>query len=145
MTIDTSGKWWKGSSSKDIASYLEALFEDSYPIHEHRLSVCECGSNEFSLHWIPDEGAARRTCAKCAKKHFICDSKENWEGRPKKNKCVECKSDIANIGVAFSLREDKSDVRWIYVGYRCANCGVLGSPADWKIDYGPSLGLMTQV
>ncbi len=144
MTIDTSGKWWKGTSAHDIAQYLEELFEESYPIHEYRQSVCECGSEVFSLHWIPDEDVARRTCAKCRKKHFICDSREFWEGRPKKYKCIECHSVETNVGVAFSMDDDKTAIRWLYVGNRCTNCGVLGSVADWKIGYEPSLNLLTQ-
>lgn len=144
MTIDTSGKWWKGTSPQDIAPYLEALYGGSYPIHEHRSSVCNCGSEVFLLHWIPDEGAVRRTCAKCGKKHFVCDSEEHWQGRPKKFKCVECTNGVANLGVAFSLYDDKNSIRWIYVGYRCSTCGVLGSFADWKVGYEPSLDLLSQ-
>jgi hypothetical protein len=144
MTIDKSGNWWKGTSPQDIAAYLEQLFAESYPIHEHRLSVCECGSEVFSLHWIPGEDAVRRTCAKCGEKTFVCDSEESWEGKPRKYKCVECKSEKANLGVAFSLYDDMSDIRWIYVGYRCENCGVLGSFADWKVGYSPSLNLLSQ-
>lgn len=144
MTIDTSGNWWKGTSPRDIAEYLEALFEESYPIHEHRLSICGCGSEIFMLHWLPNEGAVRRTCAHCREQRFVCDSEENWEGRPKKFKCVECKHDQANVGTAFSLNEDKRAVRWIYVGVRCGKCGCLGSIADWKIGYEPSLDLLSR-
>jgi hypothetical protein len=144
MTIDKSGKWWKGSAPQDIAPYLTELYAGSYPIHEHHLSVCDCGSEVFFLHWIPDEGAVRRTCTKCGKKYFVCDSEESWEGRPRKFKCIECKSVEANLGVSFSLYDDKSNIRWIYTGYRCVTCGVLGSFADWKIGYGPSLHLLSQ-
>jgi hypothetical protein len=35
-------------------------------------------------------------------------------------------------------------VKWITVGTRCAACGVLGSPVDWKIDYGPTDHLLRQ-
>jgi len=144
MTIDKSGIWWKGSSTKDIAPYLKELYADSYPINEHRLSVCSCGSEVFFLHWIPDEGAVRRTCARCGEKHFVCDSEENWEGRPKRFKCSECKSAEANFGVSFSLYDDRSAIRWIYTGCRCTTCGVLGSFADWKVGYAPSIQLLLQ-
>ena len=86
----------------------------------------------------------RRTCSQCQEQRFICDSEENWPGRPKKYKCVECKSEQANIGIAFSLYDDKSAIRWIYVGVRCQKCGCLGSVADWKVGYEPSLSLLNQ-
>ncbi len=145
VTIDTSGKWWKGSSSQDIETYLKELYAESYPIHEHRLAVCECGSDVFSLQWIEDEGAVKRTCIKCSADHFVCDSEEAWEGRPRKFKCVGCKSNAANLGVSFSLYEDRSAIRWVYVGHRCAACGVLGSFAEWKVGYAPSIDLLSRV
>lgn len=145
MAIDRSGKWWKGNSPEDIFVYLDQLFADSYPIHEHRLAVCPCGSEVFSLCWIPDEGAVKRICGQCGTKHFVCDSEENWDGRPKKFKCIECKSDKTNLGVAFSLYENRNAIRWIYTGCRCTNCGVLASFADWKIACEPSIHLLSQV
>lgn len=144
MSIDTSGKWWKGGCPHDIAEYLAALFAESSPIHEYRPCICICGSESFLVHWIPDEGAVRRTCAHCRQQQFVCDSEEHWTGRPRKFRCVECKSDQANLGVCFSLDEDRGAVRWIYVGVRCTHCGCLGSIADWKVRYGPSLGLLSQ-
>jgi hypothetical protein len=50
---------------------------------------------------------------------------------------------LYELGVAFSLFED-GEVRWITVGVRCARCGILASPVDWKIDYGPSRHLLSQ-
>lgn len=93
MTIDTSGKWWKGSSPQDLEEYLRTLSSESYPISEFRLVQCECGSERFLLEASSEEEVARRTCAACGKAHFICDSGEYWsEARPKKYKCVTCKS-----------------------------------------------------
>jgi hypothetical protein len=57
-------------------------------------------------------------------------------------KCVTCKSDIANVGVVFALYEDRGAIHWLYVGERCASCGVLGSMVDWKVAYEPSLHLL---
>jgi hypothetical protein len=37
------------------------------------------------------------------------------------------------------------EVRWITVGVRCASCGVLGAPVEWKIDYAPTAHLYAQV
>ena len=146
MSIDTSGKWWKGSSPDDLEEYLRALSEEGYPIDDFRLSQCPCGSNRFLLEVNVEEGLARRVCERCGTKHFICDSEENWSPnvQMRKFKCVTCKSKIANVGVGFSLYEDKQAVRWLYVGERCAECGTLGSMVDWKVGYEPSLQLIDQ-
>jgi hypothetical protein len=145
MAIDKSGKWWIGSKPEEIAEYLDALSEDSYKIHEFRLAHCDCGSLEFRLDASNHDGVARRICAHCKKEHFICDSKKFWdEAEPELWKCVECESETANIGVGFSLYDDRQDIHWLYIGVRCARCGVLGCFAGWKIGYGPSLQLMDQ-
>ena len=141
MTIDDSGKkWWTGSDPLDIGDYLSALSAESYAISEFRLALCTCGSNRFFLKWLPD--GAQRTCADCGSANFIGDSEENWEGKPKTYKCVGCRSPHANVGVGYSLYEDRSAVRWLFVGVRCSQCGILGCVADWKIGYEPSLQLL---
>lgn len=145
MTIDTSGEWWVGSEPGDIKGFLEAYTEDEYLSDEFRLSKCTCGSVEFQLEADDEEGAAKRICAKCGSEHYICDSEEYWEdAEPETWECVECGSKSANIGVGFSLYEDKGAIRWLYVGERCSKCGVLGCFAGWKIAYEPSLQLMEQ-
>ena len=40
--------------------------------------------------------------------------------------------------MAGFIRRDSGSVKWVYIGSRCANCGVLGSFLDWKIDYEPT-------
>ena len=144
MTIDTSGKWWTGSSPSDVGEYLRALSASGYPVTEFRQARCHCGHECFSLAVEQDEGIARRTCEKCSAEHFICDSGEHWTSklRLKKLKCPTCRSMIANVGVGFALYEDRQSVQWLYVGHRCAGCGTLGSMVDWKVGYEPSLQLL---
>ena len=144
MAIDTTGKWWIGEQADDLKEYLEAYSAETYPTTEFRLSKCDCGSLEFRVEADDDEGVARRTCVKCRKKQFICDSGEFWEdAEPESWKCVECKSRSANLGVGFSLYDD-GEVRWVYLGVRCSKCGVLGCFAGWKIGYSPSRHLLDQ-
>ena len=101
MTIDTSGKWWKGSTPEDLEEYLCALSAGGYQTTEFRLSKCQCGGIRFFLEVESDEGVAKRRCEKCGIEHFICDSKEHWEEglKTKKFKCVTCMSKVANVGV----------------------------------------------
>lgn len=146
MAIDTSGKWWKGSRSGDVEPYLRAYTEDGYPVGPYRLCKCACGSDRFYLEVQDQDCAARRQCEACGAQHFIADSAEHWvaKGRTKKFKCI-CQSKVANIGVGFSLYADGTAIRWLYIGERCAECGVLGSMADWKVGYEPSLQLLDLV
>jgi hypothetical protein len=147
VTIDTSGKWWVGSSAQDIDEYLQAYSSDGYKTNVFRLAKCQCGSTEFELEADDDEGVARRTCVACCAVHFICDSQEYWEDASlQKWKCIECKSTIANVGVGFSLYEDDpKGIRWLYVGERCAKCGVLGCFAGWKVAESEALHLLGAV
>jgi hypothetical protein len=144
MSIDTSGKWWVGTGAQDMEEYLKAYSAQSYKVQEFRLSKCACGSLEFQLDADDDSGVAKRTCAKCKQEHFICDSEEFWEeAEPQHWKC-DCGSAATNVGVGFSLRESGGEIRWLYVGCRCAKCGCLGCFAGWKIDYAPSRQLLEQ-
>ncbi len=147
MSVDTSGKWWVDSDPSDIAEFLEAYSSDSgYKTEVFRLSRCKCGSVQFLLEADDNEGTARRSCVKCKAEHFICDSGEYWEdSEPEKWRCVECKSIHTNVGVGFSLYPEDKEVKWLYVGCRCAKCGVLGCFAGWKVAYVPSRHLFEQV
>jgi hypothetical protein len=134
-------------TAEDLREYLRAYSAEAYPIDEFRLARCGCASVEFKLEADDNEGVARRTCAKCKKHHFICDSEEFWgDADPTAWKCIECQSAVTNIGVGFSLYDAvEQDVRWVYIGVRCAKCSVLGCFAGWKVGYGPSRELMDQV
>lgn len=144
MAIDTSGKWWKGSSFEDVAEYLRLYMEDSYPIGKVAQSVCACGSTTFTLRTDPTDGCAQRICTVCKKKTLICDSEEYWEdASPRKVRCP-CKNDTFEVGVGFSFREGEEDIKWVTIGHRCTACGILASSADWEINYSPSLQLLDQ-
>ncbi|WP_206072821.1 hypothetical protein [Mesorhizobium temperatum] len=99
----------------------------------------------FSL--MPDdEGVARRTSTVCATEHFICDSQDYWdESEPERLVCIECESEVANVGVGFSIYPARGGVRWLYVGYRCSACGVLGCFAGWKVGTLDSMILLDNV
>jgi len=135
MSIDTSGKWWVGSEPADVRGFLEAYAEEGYEVHQFRLSTCKCGSVEFHLRADDDEGVAQRVCASCKAEHFICDSGEYREdAKLAPWRCIECKSKVCNIGVGFSQYPDSpTSIKWVYIGERCAKCGILGCFAGWKV------------
>jgi hypothetical protein len=147
MAIDTSGKWWRGGHPEDIGDYLKAYSSDGYKVRQFRLAKCDCGSLEFELEADRDEEVARRTCISCRKTHPICGSADYWDdAEPKAWKCVECGSRHANVGVGFALYDDDpSGVHWLYVGERCAKCGVLGCIVDWKVALSDAMHLLDEV
>jgi hypothetical protein len=149
VTIDSSGKWWVGSKVDDTKDYLRAYKAEGYAVHEVRICKCDCGSDQFELEADRDEGCAQRICARCGAAHLICDSDKYWsDAQPERWGCTECRCKTCNLAVGFSLSTPEegrtSDVRWISVGSRCTNCGVLGSFVDWKVGYGPSHHLLEQ-
>lgn len=145
MSIDTSGKWWVGTSPDDIKEYVAAYAAGGYKVHEFRLAKCACGSVDFHLDADDTEGVAKRTCTKCSRQHFVCDSEEFAAEAEFQHWRCECGSEVTNIGVGFSLRKPAGEVRWLYIGCRCAKCGMLGCFAGWKIDYVPSRQLFDRV
>lgn len=133
MAIDTTGTWWVGTHASDIQGYLKAYADEETPVSTFRLARCHCSSISFNLDTDSHEGSAKRTCVECSTIHFICDSEEYWNETERQHwQCLVCDSEKANIGVAFSLYPD-GNVRWIYVGTRCINCGVLDCFAGWKV------------
>jgi hypothetical protein len=145
MAIDDSGEWWVGSEPQDIAEFLKAYASKGYEIHDFRLSRCGCGSMSFHLDADDDEGVAQRTCTACGSEHFICDSQDFWaEAEPERYSCIECDSEVANIGVGFSIYPDRDGIRWLYIGVRCAACGMLGCFAGWKVGTSDSMSLLNK-
>ena len=129
-----------------MKEYLEAFaVGEAYAVDACRSAVCGCGGKEFHLWADDDEGVAKRVCAACGREQFICDSEQYWSvAQPEQWRCVECTSLLANVGVGFSLYED-GEVRWLYVGERCATCGVLSCMTQWKVAYTPSKQFLDQV
>ena len=137
MSIDKTRKFWHGDCPEDIIEYLDGYSENQ--IGKTVLVKCDqCGNDAFTFQVDPDEGAIEVVCASCGKKRLLLDSSKYWDDcSPTKAKCPECKKNQYNLGIGFVYREN-GDVKWIYIGNRCTNCGLLGSYADWKINYGPT-------
>ena len=147
--IDSSGKWWRGQNFSDLKEYLRRLCESDQRLDTIVRSLCSCGNVYFNLIFEANEGVAKRICSACKKEQFICDSGEYWDDVSSKTnqlKCISCKNTEHMIAVGFELRPGwfRRDVRWITVGALCKKCGILSSPLDWKIDWGPSHHLVRQ-
>jgi hypothetical protein len=144
MAIDKTKEFWTGDHATDIIEYLKIYSENT--VKKTVIVEChKCGSNELLVHLDADEGAIQITCSKCKNKRLLLDSEELWGNcRHKKAKCPICKKDVFNLSIGFVFRDNK-DIKWVYLGNRCINCGVLGSFSDWKINYSPTTELENNI
>ena len=137
MTIDKSGKWWRGTTAEDIDVYLMDYTSPSYAADRFEHARCTCGEDRFSLEVDDEQGCARHTCAACRKQHFMLDSDEHSSDASLEECACPCGGENFQLAVAFAHRSDRS-IKWVTIGARCTACGVLGAFADWKIDYEPA-------
>ena len=77
MTIDKSGKWWRGTTADDLDAFLsDYTTSASYAANRFEHPRCTCGEDRFALEVDDEQGCARRTCAACGEQHFMLDSDE---------------------------------------------------------------------
>ena len=90
--------------------------------------ICPCGSDEFYLE-SDDGGGAVCICALCKEEKDIQGSREFIE-EPVQNICT-CDSEKFDIAVGLAFYDASDDIRWVYVGAKCTNCGLAGVYVDW--------------
>ena len=118
--IDKSRHYWYVDSPDDIDEYLREYSE--CPSIEVKPVICNnCGNDALHLRVDQNEDAIQ----------------EIEDIAAQVRKCHDCKTKEYNIRVGFIRRENGS-VKWVYIGNRCTNCGLLGSYLDWKISYEPT-------
>ncbi|MBG6134410.1 hypothetical protein [Longispora fulva] len=144
MTLNKSGKMWRGEEFADLAEFIRHFQAGGYPVDTVVESTCRpCGGYSFRVALDDEEGCAQRVCVNCGVAAFIADSAEYWtEADPGECECP-CGGDEFTVAVGFALR-DGQDVRWISVGLRCLTDNSLGVYTDWKIDYSPTEHLFNQ-
>jgi len=144
--IDKSGRFWTGDGVGDIKAYLAQLQPGGYRVSTVVVAACQsCGAADgFELRVDGDEGYAERTCVACGTTHLMLDSADVVEdASPVQVRCP-CGERNFDIAVGFAKRSLR-DFKWVSLGIRCRADGVLGSPADWEIDYSPSRHLLAAV
>lgn len=141
MTLKKRGKYWYGDDHGDLQSELARYSRSNgYPIDDFVDVRCECGSDLFLLFTDELQGVAKRQCCRCHVEHFMGDSADYVdESEVTPHECV-CKQEQLQItaGLHRYRNPDNSlsnDVRWLYLGCRCASCGLVGCYADWKNEY----------
>lgn len=105
--------------------------------------VCRCGADEFSVLFDDEVGVAARICAACGDEHGMLDSDDHFDDVEAVDMATcTCGGQKFTAAVGFALLPD-GEVRWVSVGLSCTADRVAGVYVDWKIDYGPSSGLLT--
>lgn len=146
MTLQKKGKYWYGSTPQDIEAEVIAYSKaNGYMAVKFSPSACACGSSLFKLESDEDEGVARRTCVRCGVIHFMGDSAEYAsEAQVERHECI-CDAEALELLSGVALYADSSDVRWYYIGCRCANCHLVGVFADWKCEAGDADAFLSKI
>jgi hypothetical protein len=143
-TPERASRGRAGAQFADLERYVRLVTADTYPAEMLVQAVCACGGSVFHLEGDAEAGCMRRICVACRARAFICDSGDRWaRARPQPCPC-RCGSQTFLVGVGFSFRAD-GDVMWLTVGICCTRCQLLGTPADWHVDYSPTDHLLEQV
>lgn len=137
MTLDKSGKLWRGDDFDDLAAYIRHFKAGGYSVAtvvESRCGVCDGCAFRVT---VDEDDATRRACLDCGTTAFIGDSAEHWHGTDDDSCACPCGGEEFAVAVGYALFDD-GDVRWVSVGLRCLKDNTLGVYADTKIDYSPS-------
>lgn len=145
MAIDKGRDSWTGTTAGDIDEYLMAFSAGGYPVQQAVHAHCECGGEVFRVRVDDEEGCAELACVQCGRTMLILDSQDYVDDADLQAAACPCGNESFNVAVGFSFLDGSEDVRWVYLGLRCAQDGVLGCYTDWKIDYSPSQQLLDRV
>lgn len=127
---------WYGDNHADIAEELQRYSQcGDYLIHHSADAVCKCTARTFRLELDEAEGAAVRTCIACSLRHPIGDSADYLDEAELEECSCPCGKEDFEIAVGVSLYDDSDDVRWLYIGCRCVDCGLTACYGDWKNEY----------
>jgi hypothetical protein len=98
-------------------------------ITSFELLACDCGCEQFLLFSDDNEGGAYVVCTSCKNEHDIQNSKSYIESED--HNICNCENEILNIGIGKSFYPDSTDIKWLYVGASCNECGLAGVYVDW--------------
>jgi hypothetical protein len=146
MALKKRGEYSYGDTQTDIREELLSYSKANAYVAEHFAdAVCKCGGKLFRLELDDNEGAAIRICVACKAEHPIGDSDEFLDEAELSECACPCGHEEFEITVGVSLYEGSEDVKWLYLGCRCPNCGLTATYGDWKNEYIGYKGLLARV
>lgn len=141
MSPTKRGKYWYGKTQADLREELLRYSEkNGYPIDHFADAVCKCGGRVFTLDLDDIQGVAGRICSACGDEHLMADGEEYVEDAELERRECICEKDLFEITAGVHVYRGPKEVlteevRWFYVGCRCANCGLVGCYGDWKNEH----------
>ena len=114
-------KFWYGTTQEDLQTEMRRYSVDNvcggHPLRRLGLRLRR---KTFTLDTDEDAGVALRTCTACGNGHYMGDSASYAdEAEPARHPCV-CDGEAFELLSGVALYEDNNDVRWYYIGCRCA-------------------------
>ena len=117
------------NSQTEKTGYQAEVFEDK--------KCAKCGEAIFAVEGNSEQQLYRIVCKNCGEMEYIEDSADFWDDSDDENLqyfCPDKKGHSAlYITLGYALREDNSK-KWLYIGFRCSECGIIGCIDDIKID-----------
>ena len=99
VTLDKSGKLWRGEDFDDLSEYIRSFKAGGYPVATVAESRCgECGGHSFRVN-IDEEEATQRVCLTCGTVAFI--GKKTWTVTLQKGKTYRF---ICDPHVTFGMK-----------------------------------------
>ncbi len=137
MALRKRGKWRYGDGQADIRAEVARYSKGVGYLAEHFAdAVFPCGGKVFALFLDDTQGVASRVGPACdADAHYIGDSEEFLHDAEEEECACPCGGEAFEITVGVSLYADSEDVRWLYVGCRCPECGLTAVYGDWKNEF----------
>jgi len=136
MALKKRGKYRYGDSQADIRDeVLRYSKKNGYVADHFADAACRCGGKVFRLSLDDTEGAAVRKCTTCGAEHPVGDSGEYLEDAELAECACPCGGEEFELTAGVSLYEGSEDVRWLYLGCRCAACGLTAVYGDWKNEF----------
>lgn len=136
MTLTKRGRYIYSDDPSDIpGEIIRYSRKNGYPATQFAGCICHCGGTQFRLALDDDQGVAVRTCIGCSSQHPIGDSEEYLEEAELGECACPCEAEVFEIAIGVSLYDDTDDVRWLYVGCRCLDCGLTAVYGDWKNEF----------
>jgi hypothetical protein len=146
MSLHTRDGQTYGDSQADIRTRLaQYSAKVGYPAEHYADAVCSCSHRVFSLTLDEDQGAAVRQCVACGAEHAMGDSGEYLDAAELGQCSCLCGAESFELTVGVALYAGSDDVRWLYIGARCTECGLTGCYGDWKNEFIGFRQLLAQV
>jgi hypothetical protein len=146
MALTKRGEHRYGDSQEDIRAEIWRYSNgNGYGAQHFADCVCQCGGRVFKVLLDDNEGAAVRACMGCEHQHAIGDSGEYLDDAELGECECPCASEAFEVTVGVALYNGSEDVRWLYLGCRCASCGLTAAYGDWKNEFNGYRELLARV